>query len=97
MGKLYESKILTTAGFTFNAESPIDDRYAVEKFSDLEQLNAYEGLLVYVKENTKTYQARKIGNSYTFVEFGLSDDAKAALKEEFLTFFLEHEFEIDAN
>lgn len=97
MGKLYQNKILTTAGFTFNAENPIDDRVAVETVNDLNTLVVYEGLLIYVKENGKTYQAKKVSNTYIFEEFGLSNDAKEVLKQEFLEFFLSQDFVIDAN
>ena len=89
------------SGYSLQSEQAIDARFSVPKYEDIQTLinahAAYPGLIIYVQESTKTYQIHRNGDTYSIKEFGLSDDAKSALKEEFLTFFLEHEFEIDAN
>ena len=49
MSKIYNNGIVTTAGFQFNANLPLDDRLAVETFQDLASLTCYDGMIVYVK------------------------------------------------
>lgn len=89
------------SGYALQSEQAIDARFSVPKYEDIQILidahAAYPGLIIYVQENTKTYQIHKNENEYSIKEFGLSDDAKTALKEEFLNYFLDQEFTIDAN
>lgn len=55
MSKIYNNGIVTTAGFQFNANLPLDDRLAVETFQDLALLTCYDGMIVYVKNEQKHY------------------------------------------
>ena len=55
MGKLFENSIITTAGFQFQSDKPLDDRIAVESQADLNNLIPYEGLWVYVKAIDKYF------------------------------------------
>jgi hypothetical protein len=55
MSKIYNNGIVTTAGFQFNADLPLDDRLVVETNTDLASLNRYEGMIVYVKNEQKHY------------------------------------------
>ena len=63
MSKIYNNGIVTTAGFQYNANSPLDDRLVVETYDDLSSITKYEGMLVYVKEEDKYY-------TYTNSEWG---------------------------
>lgn len=56
MGKVHDGKILTTSGFKFNANAPLDDRQVVQAHADLNDILAYEGIEVYVVEETKSYK-----------------------------------------
>ena len=56
MGKKYNNRITTTAGFNFGSPGPLDDRAVVESYTDLASLNTYEGMEVYVIENKKSYK-----------------------------------------
>lgn len=56
MGKVHDGKIVTTSGFKFNANAPLDDRAVVLSHADLNDIPAYEGMEVYVKEETKSYK-----------------------------------------
>ena len=50
MGQNYTNKIETSAGFSFKANAPIDDRLSVSSISDLTYLvdngMAYDGMIV---------------------------------------------------
>ena len=56
MGKVHDGKIVTTSGFKFNANAPLDDRAVVLSHADLNDIPAYEGIEVYVREETKSYK-----------------------------------------
>lgn len=56
MSKIYNNGIVTTAGFQFNANTPLDDRLAVESFEDLAALTSYEGMIVYVQNEACHYK-----------------------------------------
>lgn len=89
------------SGYSLQSEQAIDARFSVPKYEDIQTLidghAAYPGLIIYVQESTKSYQIHQGKDSYEIKEFGLSDDAKKDLKEEFLKFFLSQDFVIDAN
>lgn len=72
MGKLFENSILTTAGFQFQSDKPLDDRFCVETVDDLTTLIAYEGLWAYV-------QALKEYYYYTDGSWMRFDDKLAAI------------------
>ena len=61
MSKIYENKILTTAGFSLPVATPIDDRLVVQTVEDLatelaDKNVAYEGIRVYVVSEKLDYQ-----------------------------------------
>lgn len=56
MGKVHDGKIVTTSGFQFNANAPLDDREVVQAHADLNNITAYEGIEVYVTEEKKSYK-----------------------------------------
>lgn len=60
MSKKYENLIKTTAGFSYPAQQPLDDRTVVQNYADLAQLVssnvAYDGIVVYVIDDQKSYQ-----------------------------------------
>lgn len=56
MAKIYNNGIVTTAGFQFNANLPLDDRLVVETYEDLASIPCYEGMIVYVKNDAKHYK-----------------------------------------
>ena len=56
MSKIYTNGIVTTAGFQYNADSPLDDRLVVETFEDLSSLTKYTGMVVYVKNEDEYYK-----------------------------------------
>ena len=58
MSKIYNNGIVTTAGFQFNADLPLDDRLAVKEYADLTELTKYEGMIVYVVDELKHYTYR---------------------------------------
>ena len=53
------SGISTGSGFKYQAEAPLDARLVVDVYRELDELvkgnGAYEGMLVYVKEDAKYY------------------------------------------
>lgn len=55
MGKIYDGKTTITAGFKFNSNNPLDDRSSVSSYSDLNDLNKWEGMIVYVREEKCHY------------------------------------------
>ena len=66
--------ITVASGFDLGAKAPLDSRLTVNSISErnahVTNNRAYEGMLVYVAEDRKTYQL--IDNSW--VEFGFNDD-----------------------
>jgi hypothetical protein len=56
MSKVYNNAITTTAGFQYNSDSPLDDRLVVETFEDLSTITKYEGMIVYVVNDKKSYE-----------------------------------------
>ena len=71
---IYDTGILMTSGFSIASGKPADLKYLADSIEDRDNyvLNnlAYEGMLVYVKENEKTYQYMKTG----WEEFGFNLD-----------------------
>lgn len=59
MSKVYNNRIITSAGFQYNSDEPIDDRLVVETYDDLSSLNRYEGMIVYVKDKDTYYKYTK--------------------------------------
>ena len=72
MGKKYNNAINTSAGFKYNANSPLDDRLVVETYTDLNTLNSYsyEGIIVYVIDENRHYKY----NGEAWQEFGFPGD-----------------------
>ena len=56
MSKTYNNGIITTAGFQFNANLPLDDRLVVETLEDLSSLLSYDGMIVYVQSEKQHYK-----------------------------------------
>lgn len=59
MGKTYQNKIETTAGFMFNSNKPLDDRLVVDTESDLYSPDSdriYDGMIVSVLNPKGTYR-----------------------------------------
>jgi hypothetical protein len=60
MSKIYNNKIVTTAGFKYNSALPLDDRLVVQNKADLDALVdaniAYIGMQVYVVDDQKAYR-----------------------------------------
>ena len=56
MGKKYKNLIELTTGFKYNSDRPIDDRFVVETKSDLDTIKKYEGLKVFVTEESRSYE-----------------------------------------
>lgn len=55
MSKTYNNGIITTAGFQFNANMPLDDRLVVDTLDDLLSITSYDGMIVYVKSKERHY------------------------------------------
>ena len=55
MGKLYGSSAPLSQTFTFNGNAPIDDRIAVKSIDDLQSINAYKGLFVFVEDENEYF------------------------------------------
>ena len=75
------------AGFDLGAQKPLDSRLAVntmaERDAHVENNRAYEGMLVYVAETSKTYQLVKGEEEGQLVwqEFGITDDFNSSILE----------------
>lgn len=69
---MYDTGILMTSGFSIAAAKPADLKYIANTIQDRDNYVtnnlAYEGMLVYVKADEKTYQYRKTG----WEEFGFN-------------------------
>ena len=67
MGKKYKNNIETTSGFSYTAESPIDDRFVQSLLSDLSSLvtnkNSYDEMIVGVVSKG-TYRYNKANNKW---------------------------------
>lgn len=55
MSKIHPGAISTTGGFQFTSDAPLDDRLLVESYEDLAELTKYDGMIVFVKNDTKYY------------------------------------------
>ena len=65
MGKLYGSSAPLSQTLTFNGNAPIDDRIAVKSIDDLQSINAYKGLLVFVEDENE-YYSYTLNNIYEY-------------------------------
>lgn len=74
--------ITLVSGFDYAAKAPLDSRAVVATEAGLAALvngsAAYEGMLVYVEENQKTYQYTKVNDELTWKEFGFNSADFAA-------------------
>jgi hypothetical protein len=83
---------LGTSHFDLQAQKPLDSRTTVPVFAGLQALidgkAAYDGMIVYVVETKKTYQAQLVEGVLTFVPFGggavepITEDELLAVIEE---------------
>lgn len=68
MAKVYKNRIETTAGYTLNSETPLDDRLSVATLSDLDTLVfmdiAYDNMIVGVS-GLGVYKYNKADNTWT--------------------------------
>ena len=87
MGKLYGSSASLSQTFTFNGNAPIDDRIAVKSIDDLQSINAYKGLLVFVEDENE-YYSYTLNNIYEYewqkAQFGSSGEVTGAVYETLL-------------
>lgn len=72
MSKTYNNGIITTAGFQFNANMPLDDRLVVDTLDDLLSITSYDGMIVYVKEKDSHYT--KTNDGWTTLASTATDD-----------------------
>ena len=60
MGRKYNNTIITSGGFNYPSNQPLDDRAVVQSYLDLAELISnnfsYEGMEVYVVDNKKSYK-----------------------------------------
>ena len=87
MGKLYGSSAPLSQTFTFNGNAPIDDRIAVKSIDDLQSINAYKGLFVFVEDENE-YYSYTLNNIYEYewqkAQFGSSGEVTGAVYETLL-------------
>ena len=87
MGKLYGSSAPLSQTFTFNGNAPIDDRIAVKSIDDLQSINAYKGLLVFVEDENE-YYSYTLNNIYEYewqkAQLGNSGEVTGAVYETLL-------------
>ena len=73
--------------FTFNGNAPIDDRIAVKSIEDLQSINAYKGLFVFVEDENE-YYSYTLNNIYEYewqkAHFGNSGEVTGAVYETLL-------------